>query len=355
MVVVHKTDPRGPGSVSRSEYLAALDMVVEARSVPSLEVMRVVSNVTGPWLGQTPPGDQPEIFAPGIVSTGMYERDMAAMPDGRELYFTVVHGNFAASAIAVTRETEQGWTMPQLARFSDDPRYRFIEPAISPDGRYIYFASDRSREPDGERRSDMDIWMAERDGDGWGEPRNLDGPVNTDDGEFFPSLTRSGTLYFCRQNDVEGTDIIFRARPDDRGGFLEPERLPAQVNAGQLRYNAFVDPDERYLILAVVGLPDSRGSGDYYVVFSDRRGGWWEPINLGDAINTASGQEYSPYVSPDGEYFFFMSARTTDIQQRYAPTLTYGRLQDVFGGPGNGLPDIWWVKADFIMRLWQPN
>jgi hypothetical protein len=33
--------------------------------------------LTGPYLGQKPPGMKPEIFAPGIVSTGMYERDMA--------------------------------------------------------------------------------------------------------------------------------------------------------------------------------------------------------------------------------------------------------------------------------------
>ena len=125
--------------------------------------------------------------------------------------------------------------------------------------------------------------------------------------------------------------------------------------AGNWGQHAFVDPDERYIILAVVGLPDSRGSGDYYVVFRDERDRWSEPVNMGDEINTASGQEYAPYVSPDGRYFFFMSTRTTDIQERYAPTLTYGRLQDVFGAPGNGLPDIWWVRADFIMELQPPN
>ena len=34
-----------------------------------------------------------------------------------------------------------------------------------------------------------------------------------------------------------------------------------------------------------------------------------EPVNLGPNINTPGGREYTPYVSPDGRYFFFMSTR----------------------------------------------
>ena len=38
--------------------------------------------LTGPYLGQTPPGATGEVFAPGVVSTGMYTRDIAITPDG---------------------------------------------------------------------------------------------------------------------------------------------------------------------------------------------------------------------------------------------------------------------------------
>ncbi|MFC1639236.1 hypothetical protein ACFL3B_00565 [Gemmatimonadota bacterium] len=47
------------------------------------------SNPEGPYLGQTPPGNTPEIFAPGIISTGMNEVEAAFSPDGTELYKTL--------------------------------------------------------------------------------------------------------------------------------------------------------------------------------------------------------------------------------------------------------------------------
>ena len=75
---------------------------------------------------------------------------------------------------------------------------------------------------------------------------------------------------------------------------------------------------------------------------------------MSSATNTRSGQEYSPYVSADG-LFFFMSTRPADLDRKYAPPLTYGRMWDTFTGPHNGLPDIWWVDADFIMGLKPPD
>ena len=42
---------------------------------------------TGPYLGETPPGLTPELFATGLVSTGGFERDVAITPDSQEIYF----------------------------------------------------------------------------------------------------------------------------------------------------------------------------------------------------------------------------------------------------------------------------
>ena len=44
----------------------------------------------GPYVGQVPPGSTPSLFAPGFVSTGMVERDVAMTPDGRERAGVVV-------------------------------------------------------------------------------------------------------------------------------------------------------------------------------------------------------------------------------------------------------------------------
>ena len=57
-----------------------------------------------------------------------------------------------------------------------------------------------------------------------------------------------------------------------------------------------------------LGRPDSLGGGD--LSSSYQQDGKWTPAkNLGPKVN-GPGLEISPYVSPDGKYFFFSSART---------------------------------------------
>ena len=64
-------------------------------------------------------------------------------------------------------------------------------------------------------------------------------------------------------------------------------------------------------------------------------------------MNTAGGLEFSPYISPDGLYFFFMSRRV----KTETGNLTLDRLRDWHGQPQNGNPDIYWMEASFIGTL----
>ena len=142
---------------------------------------------------------------------------------------------------------------------------------------------------------------------GWG-PRVIVPPVNSALPGYFPSLTRDGTIYFTREEAGSRVSAIWRARRES-GGYRDPERLPAQVNSGRSHFNAFVAPDQSYVIGLTDGRPDSIGGCDYYVVFRAPDDRWSQPINLGPEVNTKGSQEFSPFVSPDGRYFFFMSSR----------------------------------------------
>jgi hypothetical protein len=306
----------------------------------------------GPYVGQTPPGDTAEVFAPGIVSTGMYTRDVAMTPDGRELYFGVMVGGLAV--IMETRLGPDGWSEPEVAPFSRDPRYFDLEPAISPDGSTFYFLSTRL--PPGQEPSEsevrrwvnQDIWAMDRVGEGWGEPYNLGPPINTEASEFFPSVTRDGTMYFTRGDDT-GESHIYRSRLVD-GRYGEPEKLGPEVNSTPSQYNAFIAPDESYLILCTGGRDDSLGGTDYYVVFRDEDDVWSGPVNLGAAVNTPGGGEFSPYVSPDGRYLFFMSSRRRPLADLPA-TLHRDDLERLHQRPGNGTAGIWWIDAGFLEEL----
>ena len=69
------------------------------------------------YLDQTPPGDTPQLFAPGIVSNGFNNRDMAMTPDGSEFYFAVNMRNFDLSTILSMHKTEDLHSLPGQDHF----------------------------------------------------------------------------------------------------------------------------------------------------------------------------------------------------------------------------------------------
>jgi hypothetical protein len=302
--------------------------------------------LSGPFLGQALPDSVPELFAPGVVSTGMFTRDVAISPDGKEIYFCVAIGNYTYSSILYSREVDGRWLPPEIVPFSGGPGVMDFEPALSADGSKLYFLSNR---PDGDEEvGDQDIWVVERGSSGeWGLPENLGEPVNTDGGEFFPSLTKDGSLYFTRNEKGSGLNQIFRSRWVD-GAFQEPELLPVQVNCGSNRFNAFVAPDESYVIVPAVGMADSYDGVDYYMVFRDQSDRWSDPINMGSHVNSDNARGWSPYVSPGGEVFFFMATRTKEIEEA---DWNYQNLKALNDSPGNGNADIYWVDAGFFRIL----
>ena len=140
--------------------------------------------LSGPYLGQAAPGGEATLFAPGIVSTGIAARDVAMTPDGKEIYFGVVFGRYEFYTIMVTRLVDGKWTEPRVAPFAS--KYNEMEPAISPDGQKFYFFSFRPLEGEGDPKADSDIWVMDREGEGWGEPRNLGAPVNSERSRVLP-------------------------------------------------------------------------------------------------------------------------------------------------------------------------
>ncbi len=303
----------------------------------------------GPYLGQTPPGEVPQLFAPGIVATGMHTRDFTMSPDGREFYFCVILGQYKMSSIVGCRLENGRWSAPRVVPGLDQPGVHYIEPHISPDGKKFFFASDLPVPGKVFNERDEDIWVMERQGDGWGEPRNLGAPVNTPGGEFFPTTTLDGTLYFTGPGAGGNGEAIYRSRWAD-GKYAAPEKLPPQINAGKARYNAWFSPDGNLAIVPVWGLADSVGGCDYYAVFRNPDDTWSEPVNLGTTINTTASDEHSASLSADGKYFFFMSSRLPTGAAMPA-RLTYDFIAGLHCRAPNGNPAIYWVDAAFLDKL----
>ena len=279
---------------------------------------------------------EPTLFAPGVISTGEFESHPAFMPDGRTLYFVRSDPDFTRWTIWVSRFADGRWTRPATAPFSG--KHRDADPFITADGKHFYFNSDR---PIGDSaKEDMDIWVMDRTSDGsWGEPRNLGAPVNSAASEWFPTIASSGTLYFGsgREGGQGRTDLYRAKRDGDK--FAEPENLGPAINTAAHEYEPCIAPDESWLVFMALGRPDSKGGGDLY--FSRLKDGKWQPAtNLGPKINGA-GLEISPYLSPDGTYFFNSSARP-------AAGVTPDKRPD---RAGNSLGDIYQLDVDVLLEL----
>ena len=306
----------------------------------------------GPYLGQAAPAATAVIFAPGFASTDLCERDITFSPDGQEIYWTLQGGGSYAdwyAAIVFARQEDGRWTAPRVAPFSG--RYNDVEPSIAPDGRRLYFSSNRPLAGTGDPKKDYDIWYVERTPAGWGEPQNLGPPVNTDKDEFYPSLTRDGTLYLTAAYEgVQGREGIFRSRPVD-GRFAQPENLGDSVNTRRGEYNALIAPDESFLVFG--------RSGELFVCFRRDDGSWTSARHLEGAFDSPN-LDYCPALSPDGTYFFFTSTRPPGIEYARPVPPGFTALLAQIPDPHRQkmlrvrlMPyeDLYWVRSDFLETL----
>ncbi len=330
-------------------FLSGLGPLVQGNPQESPVIFPVLK---GPYLGQTLPGMKAELFAPGIVSTGMTERTIATTPDGREIYFELAFGRIVT--IMMTKVENGRWTEPAIAPFASDLKYFHFEPCLSADGRKILFLSNRPRQDDKPKPgwAYQHIWAADRkEGGQWGEPYDLGDPINSGQAEFFPSLADDDTLYFTRSTPSGEKPMIWRSRCVG-GKYQLPEALPDTVNGKGSLYNACIAPDESYLIACVDGREDSLAPGlpNYYIFFRSANDRWSEGINLGADINFPGAAANAPYVARDAKYFFFGSTKTKPFNFSTNP-VTSQMLLEYFTGPQNGDSDIYWIEASFLKKL----
>jgi tetratricopeptide (TPR) repeat protein/Tol biopolymer transport system component len=294
------------------------------------------SSIKGPYLGQTPPRSEPEIFAPGLITTHYSQSYIAFLNDARVCVYSAStekgHETF------YTYEKNGRWTAPQRAPFEElqgHPNY-----TTGPHGRKVYFHSGRPTHPN-DTREDDNIWTIGWTGSGWAEPQALPAPANSDYGEAYPSATTDGTVYFFtwRREGCRGDDIWVSRCVD--GQFKEAERLPWPINTDYIEYDSYVAPDESFLIFGS-DRPGGFGKSDNYICFRKNDGNWTHPINLGRPLNSSS-FDLCANGTPDSKYFFFTSGRKTDVDKG-----PIGKKSDDDQSVDS---DLYWVDFSFIDNL----
>jgi hypothetical protein len=297
--------------------------------------------LNGDYLGQTEPGNTPEIFAPNIISTGMAEINAVFSPDYKEFYYSIRMPS-GQLVIMVLKNDGSKWSQPEVAPFSGE--YSDADPFITSDGNRLYFISKRPIDSTGVAKSDYDIWRVEKNNDKWSKPERLSSEINSETDETYPSLTQDGKLYFSSARiGKNNKDIFYAERLED--GFNNPVRLNDTVNS-HWEGDIFISPKEDYMIFASYGR--EAGSGLYITFNND--GNWSLPQRMSEEINV-TGREFCPIVSPDGKYFFFTSNQSVELNDNLE-RLTYKKIKDDFvqsyNYPQRGKTDIYWVDAKII-------
>lgn len=254
------------------EQLLLIAMLIIASNQTFSQKITSDSNID--YLGQKLPGTRPIVFAPEIISTGLYERDFAITPNGSEIYYSLLQGDW--NTIMMVKKIGGVWQEPVVAPFARDTMFFFAEPALSKDGNKIFYLSTKPRENEKVESgwSNQNIWVAERKTDGtWGNPKPLPENINAFE-EFYPSITNDGTLYFCRTDSKTEVSQILRSKLVN-GQYQDPVVLPAPINEKGSIYNACIAPDDSYMIGCVTGRDSTNTKGVTYMLFFHNEDDTW--------------------------------------------------------------------------------
>lgn len=256
------------------------------------------------YFGQSKPSTTPIVFAPGIVSqSDRYEFGCTLSKDGKQFYFGV-SGNDKSEIYYSSYENGQ-WSKEKNMFPGDSISYN--DPMFSADENRIYFISDKPLEAGGKKK-DIDLWYVEKNNNEWSDPINVGVPINNHLDQYYSSFSSEGTLYFGSK-DISpeapryAFDIYKSAFVD--GQFKTPVKLPDAINTDRYEADVFIAPDESYMIFCSIR-KDGLGEGDLYISHKDENGNWKQAKNMGALINSDK-HELCPYVSPDGQYFFYTS------------------------------------------------
>jgi len=263
--------------------------------------------LTGPYLGQKPPGMTPELFAPGIVTTDLNEHGSPTFsPDLSEVYWSPQYKEVGGGRILFMKMINSHWQPPKTAPFSEE--FKNQNPFLSVDGKRLFFKSFRPIDADVYRNGAF--WVSERTLEGWSIPKPLGPYVNTGSmGQQISESMNRNLYYACGRPSGKGLWDIYRVRYAS-GQYTEPENLGDSINTKSYDGSPYISPDERYLIFSSMdedggSRPDGHGGSDLYVSFKDEHGDWAKAINMGPVINSKEHEDY-PIVSPDGKHLFFI-------------------------------------------------
>ncbi len=173
------------------------------------------------------------------LNTAGHDAAIALSPDGQTL-FLFKSTNEDKGDIYVSVLEGNKWTEPLKLNSNINTSNWEGSCSITADGKTLYFASER---PGG--LGGRDIWVSEKVGGDWGEPKNLGPNINTENDEDAPFIHPDGiTLFFSSKghSSIGGYDIMYSINRE--GTWITPKNMGIPLNTTE---------DDRYYVINVKG------------------------------------------------------------------------------------------------------
>lgn len=188
--------------------------------------------------------------------------------DFSECYFTRCGSNQTLNdycKIFFTYRTDDSWSEPQVVPIFNDST-NVSQPFLTADGKELYISADADGGYGGK-----DLYVLTKTAEGWGNPLNLGPNVNTTGDEGFPYLSDDGTLYFASngQMGMGGLDIFMASRIKNQWGNVQNLKAPINSGADDLAIIfEKVNPKDQYKIKSqgyfVSNRPGGKGHDDIF-------------------------------------------------------------------------------------------
>ena len=260
--------------------------------------------------------------------------------DEQELIFTrrLGAGNEDDEDLVITRKDSTGhWTKPESISPNVNSEFNEGTCTISADGRQLIFTSCLGRRGFG----NCDLFQSLRVGATWSQPLNMGPQINSPAWESQPALSADGrVLYFLsdRKGGLGSRDIYvsYQIEPNK---WTKAENLGPKINTPYDEISPFIHVNGRTLFFAANG---RLGFGGYDLFRSEKENGeWQEPVNFGYPVNNHEDQ-FSLFITADGKRGYYSheegSMNTSgkiyeisvpvDLQIRFRSNYVKGKVKD---------------------------
>ncbi len=247
---------------------------------------------------------------PGDVNTAGVEFGPSFTQDGRTMVFSSAREGQRFQELYSAEFKDGRWQNVRPITELNSP-YNDETPFVTPDGKMLFFASDRDgsleqpKDAQGRIRVSYDLYWSRRTESGWSPPTKVPGEVNTTRHERSPTYdVENGILYYNTWTFGTLSDArILRAEFRD-GRFVSVQLLPKAINLG-FRETAPMVSAYRSGLFFSSQRPGGFGGFDLYFV-SYENGEYGAPVNLGPEINTPANEFFFSRV---GTRLYFCSDR----------------------------------------------